>query len=110
MTQQYQNYIAGEWRPARSGERFERENPATREITGSYPRSAPEDVRDAACAASEAAKKWRAMPAPKRGEILFRVAETLVREKERFARELTEEMGKVLPEARGDIQEAIDMT
>ena len=50
------------------------------------------------------------MPAPKRGEILFRAAEILVREKERFSRELTEEMGKVLKEARGDIQEAIDMT
>ncbi len=110
MTQQYQNYIAGDWRDAHSGERFERENPATGEPTGSYPRSAPEDVRDAACAATDAAKKWRATPAPKRGEILFRAAETLVREKERFARELTEEMGKVLPEARGDIQEAIDMT
>src|SRR5574338_88099 len=110
MTQEYQNYIGGRWVAARAGQRFERENPATGEPTGSYPRSGAEDVRDAVCAAQEAAKKWRATPAPRRGEILFRAGEILVREKERFARELTEEMGKVLKEARGDIQEAIDMT
>jgi aldehyde dehydrogenase (NAD+) len=110
MTQEYQNFIGGRWVPARSGARFERENPATGEPTGSYPRSGPDDARDAVCAAQEAAAKWRRMPAPRRGEILFRAGEILVREKERFARDLTEEMGKVLPEARGDIQEAIDMT
>ncbi len=110
MTQEYENYIGGRWLPARSGARFERENPATGVPTGSYPRSGAEDVRAAVCAAREAEPAWRRLPAPKRGEILFRAAETLVREKERFARELTEEMGKVIKEARGDIQEAIDMT
>ena len=110
MTQEYQNFIGGRWVPAQSGARFERENPATGESTGSYPRSGPEDVKAAVCAAQEAAKAWRRTPAPRRGEILFRAAEILVREKQRFARDLTEEMGKVLPEARGDIQEAIDMT
>ncbi len=110
MTQQYQNYIGGQWVDARDGRRFERENPATGAITGSYPRSGPDDVRDAVCAAKAAQAKWRRMPAPKRGEILFRAAAILVRDKERFARELTEEMGKVIKEARGDIQEAIDMT
>jgi aldehyde dehydrogenase (NAD+) len=110
MTQPYQNYIAGRWIDARGGGRFERENPATGEITGSYPRSGPDDVGDAVCAAADARRAWRRMPAPKRGEILFRAAELLVRDKERFARELTEEMGKVIKEARGDVQEAIDMT
>ena len=110
MTQQFQNHIGGRWVDAKSGRRFERENPATGEITGSYPRSGPEDVRDAACAAVEAQRAWRRMPAPKRGEILFRAAEILVAKKEPFARALTEEMGKVLKEARGDVQEAIDMT
>jgi len=110
MTHQYQNYINGLWVDARSGARFERENPANGECTGSYPQSQPDDVRDAVCAAAEAQGRWRRLPAPKRGEILFRAAEILVRQKERFARELTEEMGKVLKEARGDIQEAIDMT
>ena len=107
---EFKNFIAGEWRDARAGNRFERENPATGAVTGSYPLSAADDVNDAACAASEAAAAWRRMPAPKRGEILFRAAEILVRRKEDFARELTEEMGKVIKEARGDIQEAIDMT
>jgi len=110
MTQQYQNYIGGRWVDARSGARFERENPATGAITGSYPRSQSEDARDAACAAAEAQRAWARLPAPRRGEILFRAGEILVRKKEQFARELTEEMGKVIKEARGDIQEAIDMT
>ncbi|MBI5285629.1 MAG: aldehyde dehydrogenase family protein [Chloroflexi bacterium] len=110
MTQQYQNYIGGRWVDATSGRRFERENPATGEPTGSYPRSGPDDVRAAICAARDAQRLWRKTPAPKRGEILFRAAEMLLRDKERFARDLTEEMGKVLKEARGDVQEAIDMT
>jgi len=110
MPQDYRNYIGGKWVDARSGERFTRENPATGEMTGSYPLSGPDDVQDAACAAVEAQARWRALPAPKRGEILFRAAEILVRRKEEFARQLTEEMGKVIAEARGDIQEAIDMT
>jgi aldehyde dehydrogenase (NAD+) len=109
-TERYQNYINGGWSDARSGERFERENPASGAATGSYPQSGAEDVRDAVCAAAEAQRRWRRTPAPKRGEILFRAAEILVRNKETYARDLTEEMGKVLPEARGDIQEAIDMT
>ena len=110
MTTQYQNYIGGRWVDAKSGGRFERENPATGAATGSYPLSRAEDVGEAACAAAEAQRAWRRLPAPKRGEILFRAAEILLRNKERYARDLTEEMGKVLPEARGDIQEAIDMT
>jgi aldehyde dehydrogenase (NAD+) len=110
MAQQYQNYIGGRWVEARGGDRFERENPATGEITGTYPRSQKDDANDAVCAALEAQKAWRGMPAPKRGEILFRAGEILIRKKEQFARELTEEMGKVIAEARGDIQEAIDMT
>ncbi len=110
MSQQYQNYIAGRWCDASSGARFERENPANGTLTGNYPLSGADDVRAAACAAVDAQPAWRRMPAPKRGEILFRAAEILVRKKEQFSRDLTEEMGKVLKEARGDIQEAIDMT
>ncbi|HEY8173612.1 MAG TPA: aldehyde dehydrogenase family protein, partial [Dehalococcoidia bacterium] len=110
MTQQYQNYIAGKWTDARAGRRFQRENPANGKPTGSYPLSDAQDVNAAVCAAFDAQRAWRRMPAPKRGEILFRAGEILVRNKEQFARELTEEMGKVIKEARGDIQEAIDMT
>ncbi len=110
MAEQYQNYIAGRWTDARSGRRFERENPATGEPTGSYPQSGADDAADAVAAALAAQDGWRRTPAPKRAEILFRAAEILVRRKEQFSRELTEEMGKILKEARGDIQEAIDMT
>jgi aldehyde dehydrogenase (NAD+) len=110
MPEQFRNFIGGQWLDARSGRRFERENPATGEITGSYPLSSAEDVEKAVCAASEAQAGWRRLPAPRRGEILFRAGEILVRRKDEFARQLTGEMGKVLKEARGDIQEAIDMT
>jgi aldehyde dehydrogenase (NAD+) len=110
MTQQYQNYIGGRGLDANAGRRFERENPASGEITGSYPLSAADDVGEAVCAAERAGREWRRLPAPKRGEILFRAGEILWQRKELFARDLTEEMGKVLKEARGDIQEAIDMT
>ncbi len=67
-------------------------------------------MQRAVAAAREAFPRWRATPAPKRGEILFRAAELLVRKKEELARDMTREMGKVLAETRGDVQEAIDMT
>ena len=110
MAQRYQNYIAGRWVDAKSGKRFTRENPATGEPTGAYPLSGADDAHAAVCAAVEAQRAWRRTPAPRRGEILFRAGEILIHRKEEFARQLTEEMGKVLKEARGDIQEAIDMT
>ncbi len=111
MQTKHGNYIAGAWVPARSGQTFENRNPAdTRELVGAFADSGPEDVEQAVAAARAAFPKWRALPAPKRGEILFRAAEVLVRRKEDFARDMTREMGKVLAETRGDVQEAIDMT
>jgi aldehyde dehydrogenase (NAD+) len=105
------NYIAGEWRPAASGRTFENRNPADRDdLIGTFAESGPEDVERAVAAAREAFPRWRALPAPKRGEILFRAAEILVKRKEDFSRDMTREMGKVLAETRGDVQEAIDMT
>jgi aldehyde dehydrogenase (NAD+) len=105
------NYIGGAWVPALSGRTFENRNPADRDdLVGTFADSGPEDVERAVAAAREAFPKWRALPAPKRGEILFRAAEILVRRKEDFARDMTREMGKILDETRGDVQEAIDMT
>jgi acyl-CoA reductase-like NAD-dependent aldehyde dehydrogenase len=105
------NYIAGAWVPAASGKTFENRNPAdTSELVGVFADSGPEDVQKAVSAARSAYPKWKALPAPKRGEILYRAAEILVRRKEDFARDMTREMGKVLDETRGDVQEAIDMT
>jgi acyl-CoA reductase-like NAD-dependent aldehyde dehydrogenase len=110
MVTTYQNWIGGQWVPARSGRTRENIDPASGEALGVFPRSGAEDVNDAVSAARKALDSWRAMPAPRRGEILFRAGETLVRRKEEFAREMTSEMGKVLKETRGDVQEAIDMT
>src|SRR5437879_9407692 len=69
-----------------------------------------EDVNAAVHAAKEAYNRWRLIPAPKRAEILFRAAEMLLARKEDLARDMTSEMGKILAETRGDVQEAIDMT
>ncbi len=104
------NFIGGEWTPAKSGKTLENRNPATGEVVGTFADSGPEDVERAVAAARDAFPKWRAVPAPKRGEILYRCAEILVRRKEEFSRDMTREMGKVLAETRGDVQEAIDMT
>src|SRR5574341_1838630 len=107
----YKNFINGEWVGSKSGCTFENRNPAdNREVIGEFQRSNLEDVERAVEAAKNAYEKWRLYPAPKRAEILFKVAEILVRRKEEFAQEMTQEMGKVLKETRGDVQEAIDMT
>jgi len=111
MAKGHKNFIDGEWVEARSGKAFENRNPANREeLVGLFPQSGPEDVRAAVDAAKRAFALWRLVPAPKRAEVLFRAAELLVRRKEQFSRDMTREMGKVLDETRGDVQEAIDMT
>ena len=105
------NFINGEWVDSSSGLSFEDRNPAnTRELIGLFPRSTAEDVDAAVRAAAEAFEPWRLMPAPRRAEILYRAVETLVNRKDELARDMTREMGKVLAESRGDVQEAIDMT
>jgi acyl-CoA reductase-like NAD-dependent aldehyde dehydrogenase len=107
----YKNFIHGEWVASKSGKTFENRNPAnTAEVIGEFPASGQEDVDAAVQAAKDAYRKWRLVPAPKRAEILFRAAELLVKRKEEFSRDMTREMGKVLAESRGDVQEAIDMT
>ncbi len=107
----FKNLINGEWVESSSGLAFEDRNPAnTRELVGMFPRSTAEDVDAAVRAAAEAFQSWRLVPAPKRAEIMYRAAETLVKRKDDLARDMTREMGKVLAEARGDVQEAIDMT
>jgi len=105
----FKNYIAGQWVESSTGQTFERRNPATGELVGTYTKSGPEDVDRAVAAAKKAFQSWRLYPAPKRGELLFKVAHILDQRKEEFAREMTQEMGKVIDEARGDVQEAIDM-
>src|SRR5215475_5834834 len=107
----FKNFINGEWMESRSGKAYENRNPAnTDELVGMFVSSHDEDVDLAVEAAKEAYKTWRLVPAPKRAEILFRAAELLVQRKEDFSKDMTREMGKVLAETRGDVQEAIDMT
>ena len=107
----FKNFINGEWVEARSGQSIENRNPAHgEELIGIFPASSQEDVALAIEAAREAYKDWRLTPAPKRAEIMFRAAQILVERKEDFARDMTREMGKILDETRGDVQEAIDMT
>jgi aldehyde dehydrogenase (NAD+) len=104
------NYIAGRWVDSVGGATMPVMNPASGTALGSVPDSTAADVDAAVRAAADAWPRWRAMPAPRRAEILFHAAELLVKRKEDLARLMTREMGKILTETRGDVQEAIDMT
>src|SRR4051812_4306372 len=106
----YSNLIDGDWVPSVSGETFENRNPATGELIGLFQKSTAADAERAIDAARRAFQHWRLVPAPKRAELLFRAAQLLAERKEALARDMTREMGKVLDETRGDVQEAIDMT
>jgi aldehyde dehydrogenase (NAD+) len=109
-TRTFRNFVGGEWTEAASGETFDSTSPADGETIGVFPRSGPEDVDRAVEAALAAFEEWRLVPAPKRGEMLFRLAQALEREKPVLAELMTHEMGKVRSEAGGDVQEAIDIT
>ena len=111
MSKLFKNYINGKWKASSSGETFENVNPANHnEVLGRFQKSNTKDVNEAISAAENAQKAWRATPAPKRGEILFKVAELLLQQKEALAQDMTREMGKVIGETRGDVQEAVDLT
>ena len=107
----YGNYIDGQWVPSGSGQTFENRNPAnTDDLIGIFQHSNRKDVEAALDAARTAYESWRLVPAPIRAEMLYRVAQLIAERKEQYARDMTREMGKVLNETRGDVQEAIDMT
>ena len=105
----YKNFIGGEWVESHTGQTFENLNPAdTREVVGIFQKSDKRDVNDAIEAAKQAFKKWRLVPAPRRAEMLYKASEILIQRKEEYAQLMTREMGKVIKETRGDVQEAID--
>lgn len=105
-----QNLIGGEWLPAQTGATFENRNPADQDdLVGVFPASGAAEIDRAVAAAAQAYQDWRLVPAPRRAEILFRAAHLLTERKEQYAHAMTREMGKVLEETRGDVQEAIDM-
>jgi len=110
MAERFQNFIDAKWVDAANGTTFDDINPANKtDVLGTFPRSDHRDVDRAVEAAKAHFPKWRRVPAPRRAEILFRAAEILVRRKEELAQLMTREMGKVLKESGGDVQEAIDM-
>src|SRR3989454_3071333 len=107
----YHNFIGGRWIPSSSDEWLENRNPAdTRDLVGRFPVSTTEDVDAAVAAARDGFDAWRLTPAPKRAELMFRVGEILIRDKQKYTADMTREMGKILKEAGGDVQEAIDCT
>jgi acyl-CoA reductase-like NAD-dependent aldehyde dehydrogenase len=107
----YDNFVSGKWVQSGSGATFENRNPAnTSDLIGVFPDSTAADAEAAVAAAKQAFESWRLVPAPKRAEMLFKAAQIIAERKEAFARDMTREMGKVLDETRGDVQEAIDMT
>lgn len=110
MPKLIKNFIAGSWSDAGDGGRFASRNPADgRDLVAEAPLSGPADVDNAVAAARGAFPGWRLMPAPRRGEILFRAGELLRRDKQRLGELVTREMGKVIAEGLGDVQEAIDI-
>jgi acyl-CoA reductase-like NAD-dependent aldehyde dehydrogenase len=110
-TSTFHNLIDGEWRSSVSGDLFENRNPANADdLIGVFQKSTRTDVEEAVDAARLAYQRWRLVPAPRRAELLFRAAALIAERKESLARDMTREMGKVLEEARGDVQEAVDMT
>jgi len=107
---QFRNLVGGEWVDAASAETFDSTSPANGDHIGTFPKSGADDVDRAVEAAKEAFESWRLVPAPKRGEFLFRFAQLLVEHKAELTDLMTHEMGKVKAEAGGDVQEAIDMS
>src|SRR5215813_8234655 len=107
----YHNFIDGAWVPSVSGDVFENRNPSnSQDLIGVFQKSTRQDVEHAVEAARRAYNTWRLFPAPRRAELLFRAAQLIAERKDALARDMTREMGKVLDETRGDVQEAIDMT
>jgi alpha-ketoglutaric semialdehyde dehydrogenase len=106
----FRNFVGGEWVDAAAGETFETVSPADGQTLGTFPKSSAEDVDRAVEAAKSAFEEWRLVPAPERGNILFRFAQLLIDQKHELTDLMTHEMGKVRAEAGGDVQEAIDMS
>ena len=104
---EYQNYINGKWIKGKST--FQTINPANEDLVAEIAQAELTDVDAAVAAAKGAFNSWRLTPAPIRGEILFKIGDILKQRKEELSQLLTRDMGKVIAEARGDVQEAIDM-
>ena len=110
MSNIFLNYIGGNWVQSKLGKTFPDLNPANiQEVVGQFQASGPEDVQAACDAAAKALSAWRAMPAPRRGEYLFKAAELLESRFPQIAEEMTREEGKTLPEAKGEVKRALNI-
>ncbi|HEX9340867.1 MAG TPA: aldehyde dehydrogenase family protein [Thermoplasmata archaeon] len=107
MVHEFGLFIGGKWRKS-EGKRFETRNPATGEILATFPNATKDDLHAAVRASKDAFEKWKRTPAPRRGELLLEAARIFRRKKEDLGRVVTSEMGKVIAEGRGDVQEVID--
>ncbi len=109
MAEKFLNYIAGEWTEPATGEYIENRNPArTSDLIGLFPDTGAGELDAAVASAQRGFEQWSRTPAPERGLVLKKAGDLLTRHKEDLARTATREMGKVLDETRGDVQEAID--
>src|SRR2546422_4992315 len=109
MTETFKNFIAGDWVAPSTGDYFEDRNPADwNDVIGRFPRSGPDDLQRAIASAKRGFATWSGSPGPVRGQVLQRVCEQLTRRQDEIAQAMTREMGKVLTETRGDVQEGID--
>ncbi len=108
MVKEYGIFLNGDWTESSGNEFFETLNPATGEVLARFAKGTPKDVDNAVRSAEKGFRLWKEVPAPMRGEILFEAALNIARHKEELSRLVTAEMGKVLSEGRGEVQEAID--
>ena len=104
-----QNFIGGKWVPNDELQTIPVVNPANGEQLASVPLSTKVQVEEAVAAAKKVQKSWALTPAPKRADFLYEIGYKLKEKKETLAQILTKEMGKVIEEARGEVQEGIDM-
>ena len=109
MAKTFKNYVGGEWVSPATDAYFQNRNPAdTTDLIGRFPDSDRRDVEAAVRSAKRGFAMWSRTPAPVRGDVLRRVGDLLVERKDAIADAMTREMGKVLAETRGDVQEGID--
>ncbi|MEB2288204.1 MAG: aldehyde dehydrogenase family protein [Anaerolineae bacterium] len=108
MARDYGHYINGTWVPSESGRWFETTSPTTGEVLARFPQGTRGDVQRAVDAAEAAFPAWKRLPPPRRGEILLRAAQIMRQRKDELGALVTTEMGKVIAEGKGDVQESID--
>ena len=105
----FKNFVGGQWVAPSTGAYFDNLNPAdSKDLIGRFPDSDKPDVEAAVRSGKRGFEIWSRTPAPVRGDVLRRVGDLLVERKDAIADAMTREMGKVLAETRGDVQEGID--